>query len=187
MSTQCTNHYWCPCIQPLTTNQALPYNAIITHHYPGIMWTHPRANTPSCSDNPPIAPPTDSPTLVTTQNPLPCEDDRCTLYASANMCRSAIIGRALFFPVCMIFNHATKHTHHIERALKARSRLRPMNTYPGYTNWYHPNSQYTTYSPATPNAEHQTPTQKSTLPTLTILIFRMNNLLFFEIIHAKLL
>ena len=40
------------------------------------------------------------------------------------MRRGLIIARALFCPVCQIFNHAAKHTHHIERALKTTPRLR---------------------------------------------------------------
>ena len=40
------------------------------------------------------------------------------------MRRGIIIGRALYCPVCQIFNHAAKHTHHIERALKTTPRLR---------------------------------------------------------------
>ena len=40
------------------------------------------------------------------------------------MRRGTIISCALFCPVCQIFNHAAKHTHHIERTLKSRSRLR---------------------------------------------------------------
>ena len=75
-------------------------------------------------DPPPIAPPIDKPKYTTTQRRLPCEHDRCTLYATANMSRGYIIGRAIFYPVCQIFNDAAKHTYHIERALKSRPRLR---------------------------------------------------------------
>ena len=40
------------------------------------------------------------------------------------MRRGIIVGRALFCPVCQIFNHAAKYTHHIERSLKTTPRLR---------------------------------------------------------------
>ena len=69
-------------------------------------------------DPPPIAPPIDKPKYTTTQRRLPCEHDRCTLYATANMSRGYIIGGTLFYHVCQIFNHAAKHTYHIERTLK---------------------------------------------------------------------
>ena len=45
------------------------------------------------------------------------------LCAAAGLNRGFIIGRALFCPVCQIFNHAAKHTYHIERALRSRLRL----------------------------------------------------------------
>ena len=45
------------------------------------------------------------------------------MYASSGMRRGLIIGRAIFCPVCQIFNHAAKHTHHIERELKTTPRL----------------------------------------------------------------
>ena len=53
-----------------------------------------------------------------------CEHDWCNLYASAHMLCGIIIDRADFCPVCKIFNHAAKYTHHIERALKTTPRLR---------------------------------------------------------------
>ena len=40
------------------------------------------------------------------------------------MHRRSIIGRAMFCSVCTIFNHAAKHTQHVERALKLCTRLR---------------------------------------------------------------
>ena len=40
------------------------------------------------------------------------------------MRQGIIIGRALFCPVCQVFNHKAKHTHHIERLLKTTPRLR---------------------------------------------------------------
>ena len=39
------------------------------------------------------------------------------------MSRGFVIGRALFCPVCQIFNHAAKHTYHIERTLRTRPHL----------------------------------------------------------------
>ena len=39
------------------------------------------------------------------------------------MRRGLIIGRALFCPVCQIFNYAAKHTQRIERALKITPQL----------------------------------------------------------------
>ena len=43
-------------------------------------------------------------------------------YATTNLSRGGIISRALFCPVCQIFNHAAKHTHHVEQVLKNRPR-----------------------------------------------------------------
>ena len=54
----------------------------------------------------------------------PSEYNRRTLNAAANMSTGTIICCVLFYPVCQVFNHAVKHTHHIKWALKARSRLR---------------------------------------------------------------
>ena len=53
-------------------------------------------------DNPLTTPLTDKPTLATTKQPLPCEYDRLTLYASTNIHRGIIIGRALFCRVYKI-------------------------------------------------------------------------------------
>ena len=74
--------------------------------------------------NPPTNPPTNTPILTATTNRIPCEHDRCNLYESHQLSRGFIIGRALFCPVCQIFNHAAKHAYHIERALRTRPRLR---------------------------------------------------------------
>ena len=99
----------------------VPYSASIIYHYPRTIWDHSRVkNYPRLPRQPPTAPPTNNTTLDTTQQPLPNKYDRYTLYASANMRRGTIIDRVLFCPVCKIFNHAAKHTHHIERALKLR-------------------------------------------------------------------
>ena len=103
----------------------MSYNEPITHHYPRTMWVHSSANILHTHiNNPPTSPPIDTPTLTAPHHLLPCEHDRCTLYASANMCRGSIISRALFYPVCKIFNHAAKHTHHIEYELKSCPCLR---------------------------------------------------------------
>ena len=75
-------------------------------------------------DTHPIVSPIENPKYTTTQRRLPCEHDRCTLYAAENLVRNAIIGRVLLCPVCQIFNHAAKHTHYIVRAVKSHPRLR---------------------------------------------------------------
>ena len=75
-------------------------------------------------NNPPTNLPTSTPIFTATTSRNPCESARCNLYESNKMSRGFIIGRALFCPVCQIFNHAAKHTYHIERALQTRSRLR---------------------------------------------------------------
>ena len=74
--------------------------------------------------NPPTNPPTSTPNFTATPSRTPCEHARCNLYESNKMSRGFIIGRALFCPVCKIFNHTTKHSYHIERALRTRPRLR---------------------------------------------------------------
>ena len=48
----------------------------------------------------------------------------CTIRRKVNLSRDIIISRALFCPVYQIFDHAAKHTHHLERTLKSRPRLR---------------------------------------------------------------
>ena len=60
---------------------------------------------------------------TTSQRRVPCEHDRYQLYEAAGLSRGFVIGWALFCPVCQIFNHATKHTYNIERALRSRLRL----------------------------------------------------------------
>ena len=70
-----------------------------------------------------VDPPTSTPVYTTPQRRIPCEHDRCQLYEAANLSRGFIISRALFYPICQIFNHAVKHTYHIERALRSRPRL----------------------------------------------------------------
>ena len=75
-----------------------------------------------------LHPPTSQSHTTPPQNqvstPTRCEHDRCDLYASSGMRRGLIIGWGLFCPVCQIFNHTAKHTHHIERTLKTTPRLR---------------------------------------------------------------
>ena len=65
-----------------------------------------------------------TPIFTTPQKRLPCEHDQCNIYESNKLSRGFIIDRALFCPVCQIFNHTAKHTYHIERALRTRPRLR---------------------------------------------------------------
>ena len=76
--------------------------------------------------NLPTNPPTSTPIFTTPKNRIPCEHKRCNLYKFNKMSKGFIIGRALFSPVCQIFNHAAKHTYHIERSLCTcpRPRLR---------------------------------------------------------------
>ena len=73
---------------------------------------------PSSADPPPS-----TPMFTTTQRRVPCEHDRCQLYVAAGLSLGLIIGRALFCPVCQIFNYAAKYTYHIERTLRSRLRL----------------------------------------------------------------
>ena len=68
-------------------------------------------------------PPTSTHIYTTPQRRVPCKHDRCQLYEAAGFSRELIIGRALYCPVCQIFNHAANHTYHIERALRSRLRL----------------------------------------------------------------
>ena len=80
----------------------------LTTNYLWIVWIHTRANNPSRSPghtHPARAPhrtaqPIDNLKLNTTQQLLLYEHIRCTLYATLNMCRGTIIGRALFYSVC---------------------------------------------------------------------------------------
>ena len=60
---------------------------------------------------------------TTPQHRVPYEYDRCHLYEAAGLSRGFVICRALFYSVCQIFNHAAKHTYHIERDLRSRLRL----------------------------------------------------------------
>ena len=56
-----SNHYWGPCIQPLTTREATPYNVPITPHYPITIWAHASAKTLSTQTStfyPSLHPPT---------------------------------------------------------------------------------------------------------------------------------
>ena len=93
--------------------------------YPGALCTHPCTDTSACAHiQSPTNPPTSTPILTATTSRTPCEHDRCNLYESNQLSRGFIIGRALFCPVCQIFNHAAKHAYHIERALRTRPRLR---------------------------------------------------------------
>ena len=75
-------------------------------------------------DHSPTGPPSADPKLNTTQQSLPYEHDRCALYAAKNMNWGNIIGRALFYLNCIIFNHAAKRILHIECTLRSRPRLR---------------------------------------------------------------
>ena len=93
--------------------------------YPGAVWTHPCADTSVCSyDQSFTTPPTSTPIFTAITSRIHCKHARCNLYESNKMSRGFIISRALFCTVCQIFNHAVKHTYHIERALRTRPRLR---------------------------------------------------------------
>ena len=74
--------------------------------------------------NPPTNPTTSTPIFTPPQSRILCEYARCNLYEANKMSRGLIIGRALFFSVYQILNHAAKHTYHIERVLRTHSRLR---------------------------------------------------------------
>ena len=68
--------------------------------------------------------PTTTPVYMIPQCLIFYEHGWCQLYELANLRRRVVIGRALFYPVGKIFNHAVKYTYHIERALRSHSRLR---------------------------------------------------------------
>ena len=73
---------------------------------------------------PPTAQPHAKPPMSQVSTLIRCEHDRCDMYTNSGMRRGLIIGRVLYCPVCQLFNHAAKHTHYIERALKTIPRLR---------------------------------------------------------------
>ena len=88
------------------------------------MWPRPRKTLLRAHlDKPPIVPHTYKSKYTTTQRRIPCEHDRCKLYTAANLSRGSIIGRVLFYPVCKILNHASKHTCYIEWELRSYPRL----------------------------------------------------------------
>ena len=68
-------------------------------------------------------------------NPNP--NSNPTLHTAARLNRGTIIGRALFYSVCQTFNHAAKHTNHIDRGLNSHPRIRD-----SLSKWpYLPNTQ----------------------------------------------